>query len=88
MMSMGSLAHYMHDLSLEGFDIHDFLQEGNGEVWVSAMQMDQPHVSWVAVEERAEGGDAIYQRSRQFAGFLKGFERVGGGGVALHRATP
>ena len=38
MMSMGSLAHYMHDLSLEGFDIHDFLQEGNGEVWVSAMQ--------------------------------------------------
>ncbi len=38
MMSMGSLAHYMHDLSLEGFDIHDFLHEGNGEVWVSAMQ--------------------------------------------------
>ena len=38
--------------------------------------MDQPHVRWVAVEERAEGGDAIYQRSKQFAGFLKGFERV------------
>ncbi len=33
MMSMGSLAHYMHDLSLEGFEIHDFLHEGNGEVW-------------------------------------------------------
>ncbi len=42
MMSMGSLAHYMHDLSLEGFDIHDFLQEGNGEVWISAMQYGPP----------------------------------------------
>jgi hypothetical protein len=90
MMSMGSLAHYMHDLSLEGFDIHDFLQEGNGEVWVSAMQYGPAaYVRWVAVEERAEGGDAVYQRSKQFAGFLKGFERVAeGGGVALYRATP
>jgi hypothetical protein len=90
MMSMGSLAHYMHELSLEGFDIHDFLQEGNGEVWASAMQYGPAaYVRWVAVEERAEGGDAVYQRSKQFAGFLKGFERVAeGGGVALYRATP
>ena len=50
MMSMGSLAHYMHDLSLEGFDIHDFLQEGNGEVWVSAMQYRTSRV-------REVGGD-------------------------------
>jgi hypothetical protein len=90
MMSMGSLAHYMHDLSLEGFDIHDFLQEGNGEVWKSAMQYGPAaFVRWVAIEESAEGGDAVYQRSKQFTDFLKGFERVAeGGGVALYRATP
>jgi hypothetical protein len=90
MMSMGSLAHYMHDLSLEGFEIHDFLQEGNGEVWKSAMQYGPAaYVRWVAIEESAEGGDALYQRSKQFADFLKGFKRVAeGGGVALYRATP
>ena len=47
------------------------------------------YVTWVAVEERAEGGDAVFQRSKEYAGFLKGFERVAeGGGVALYRATP
>ncbi len=90
MMSMGSLAHYMHDLSREGFDVHDFLHEGNGEVWKAAMQVGpRAYVRWVAVEERAEGGDAVYQRSRELRTFLDGFERVAeGGGVALYRATP
>ncbi len=90
MMSMGSLAHYMHDLSREGFAIHDFLHEGNGEVWTAAMQYGpRGYVTWVAIEERAEGGDAVYQRSQAYAGFLRGFERVAeGGGVALYRATP
>jgi hypothetical protein len=89
MMSMGSLAHYMHDLSLEGFEIHDFLHEGNGEVWNSALQYGpRAYVKWVAVEERAEGGDAVFQRSRQSNRFLEGFERVAeGGGVALYRAS-
>jgi hypothetical protein len=46
-------------------------------------------VTWVAVEERAEGGAAVYQRSRASMDFLRGFERVAeGGGVALYRATP
>jgi len=89
MMSMGSLAHYMHDLSLEGFDIHDFLHEGNGEVWTSAMWYGpRAYVTWIAIEERAEGGDAVLLRSRQSSRFLQGFERVAeGGGVALYRAT-
>ena len=89
MMSMGSLAHYMHDLSLVGFDVHDFLHEGNGEVWTSAMLYGpRAYVTWVAIEERAEGGDAVFQRSRQSSRFLEGFERVAeGGGVALYRAT-
>ena len=37
MMSMGSLGHYMHDLSSIGFEIKDFLHEGNGKPWEFAM---------------------------------------------------
>jgi len=87
MMSMGSLAHYMQDLSHERFAIHDFLQEGNGEVWVAAMQYGpRAYVQWVAIEEKAEGGDALFLRAQEFPGFLEGFERVAeGGGVALYR---
>jgi hypothetical protein len=90
MMSMGSLAHYMHDLSRDGFDIHDFLHEGNGEVWKSAVEFGpRPYVRWVAIEESAEGGDALAQRAREDRLFLRGFDRVAeGGGVALYRATP
>jgi hypothetical protein len=90
MMSMGSLAHYMHDLSREGFNVHDFLHEGNGDVWKAAMEFGpRAFVRWVAIEEHAEGGDAVYQRSQQLRTFLDGFERVAeGGGVALYRATP
>jgi hypothetical protein len=87
MMSMGSLAHYMHDLSAIGLDVHDFLHEGNGEVWKAAMRYGpQPFVEWVAIEEAAEGGDAICRRARERGDFLRGFERVAeGGGVALYR---
>ena len=90
MMSMGSLAHYMHDLSQHGFAIHDFLHEGNGEVWKSAVAFGpRPYVRWVTIEESAEGGDALYQRTQEDSAFLRGFERVAeGGGVALYRATP
>ena len=38
LMSMGSLAHYMHDLSENGFGIGDFLHEGNGEIWIHAVR--------------------------------------------------
>jgi hypothetical protein len=88
MMSMGSLAHYMHDLSQFGYNIRDFLHEGNGEIWVSAMQYGpRAYVKWIAIEEKAEGGDAVYQRAARDPHFLDGFERVAeGGGVALYRA--
>jgi len=36
LMSMGSLGHYMHDLSASGFAVKDFLHEGNGEIWIYA----------------------------------------------------
>ncbi len=87
MMSMGSLGHYMQDLSAEGFHIHDFLHEGNGDLWTFAMTNPRATVGWIAIEEQAEGGDAVYLASRRRAAFLDGFSRVAeGGGVALYKA--
>ena len=90
MMSMGSLAHYMHDLSHEGFSIHDFLHEGNGDLWVAALALGpRGYVRWVAIEESAEGGDIIAHQARQNSLYLAGFERVAeGGGVGLYRVMP
>ncbi len=89
MMSMGSLAHYMHDLSAQGFRVHDFLHEGNGDIWKLALTSPRTVVRWIAIEEKAEGGDALYQEARRHQRFLEGFDRVAeGGGVALYRAQP
>jgi hypothetical protein len=86
MMSMGSLGHYMHDLSGSGFGIRDFLHEGNGDLWNFALLRPAGIVGWIAIEERAEGGDALFVRARRDPRFLEGFERVAeGGGVALYR---
>ena len=88
MMSMGSLAHYMHDLSQLNMDIRDFLQEGNEQLWVhAAARGPRGFVKWVAIEEQAEGGDALFHAARRDPRFLEGFDRVAeGGGVALYRA--
>jgi hypothetical protein len=86
LMSMGSLGHYMHDLSRSGFAVKDFLHEGNGEIWVHAARYPHPFVEWIAIEERAEGGDALHWQAAHDPGFLKGYARVAeGGGVALYR---
>ena len=86
LMSMGSLGHYMHDLSARGFRVKDFLHEGNGELWTRASRTPRPFVEWIAIEERAEGGDALFARSKIDADFLTGYVRVAeGGGVALYR---
>jgi hypothetical protein len=85
MMSMGSLGHYMHDLSAYGFALHDFLHEGNGDIWNFAITDPKAVVGWIAIEEKAEGGDALYLESRRHPAFLDGFMRVAeGGGVALY----
>jgi hypothetical protein len=87
MMSMGSLGHYMQDLSARGFTIHDFLHEGNGDIWTFAVTKPRGVVGWIAIEEKAEGGDALYLETKRHAAFLDGFTRVAeGGGVALYRA--
>ena len=87
MASMGALGHYMHELSAAGFDIRDFLHEGNGPLWDSAFTRGPaPLVEWVLVEEVAEGGDAIIRRHRQIPRLLEDFDQVcAGGGVALYR---
>jgi hypothetical protein len=85
--SMGSLAHYMHELSREGFDIADFVHEGNGVIWEMALETGPaPHAGWMLIEEQAEGGDILAQRVRQDDDFARGMIRVcEGGGVALYR---
>jgi hypothetical protein len=88
MASMGSLAHYMQELSHAGFDIRDFLHEGNGDLWLGAVTAPARHVPWLLVEERAEGGDMLAQRAASDPRFLRGFTRIcEGGGVALYGRT-
>jgi hypothetical protein len=88
--SMGSLAHYMQELSHDGFAIADFVHEGNGAIWESALDTGPaPHVGWMLVEERSEGGDVLAQRIRRDAAFTTDMTRVcEGGGVALYRRGP
>lgn len=87
-MSMGSLGHYMHDLSALNLGIRDFVHEGNGEIWPYAMLRARGIAGWIVIEEFAEGGDALFHVARRNPKFLEGFERVAqGGGVALYRAS-
>jgi hypothetical protein len=85
LMSMGSLGHYMHDLAYAGFNVRDFLHEGNGEIWKAAVGHPQPYVKWIAVEEKAEGGDVLYRQGQLDPRFFAGYQRVAqGGNVALY----
>jgi hypothetical protein len=85
--SMGSLAHYMQELSGSGFAIADFVNEGNGVIWNMALQTGPAlHTGWMLVEEVAEGGDVLAERVRRDPAFTRGMTRVcEGGGVALYR---
>lgn len=85
--SMGSLAHYMQELSANGFHVADFINEGNGEIWNLALATGPaPHAGWMLVEEVAEGGDVLAAHVRSDPRFTAGMRRVcEGGGVALYQ---
>jgi hypothetical protein len=86
MASMGSLGHYMQETSTAGFAIRDFLHEGNGDIWLAALQDPRPFVQWMLVEEKAEGGDMLAHMARARPSFLAGYQRVcEGAGLALYR---
>lgn len=89
MASMGSLGHYMQELSHEGFLLRDFLHEGNGDIWLNALDGPRPYVGWILIEEVAEGGDMLAERARGQPRFLDGFRQAcRGGGVTLYRRVP
>ena len=89
MASMGSLGHYMQDLSRRGFALRDFLHEGNGDIWLNALENPRPFAGWLLIEEQAEGGDMLAKRARENPAFLAGFSRVSAAaGVALYRRAP
>jgi hypothetical protein len=85
--SMGSLAHYMQELSAAGFDIADFVNEGNGVIWEFALETGPAaHAGWMLVEEVAEGGDILAQKIREQPDFATGMRATcEGGGVRLYR---
>jgi hypothetical protein len=85
--SMGSLAHYMQELSHDGFALADFVHEGNGAIWDMALDTGPaPHAGWMLIEEQSEGGDVLAQRVRHHADFIRGMTKVcEGGGVSLYK---
>ena len=89
LVSLGSLSHYVQELSKIGVNVRDLVHEGNGDLWTAALESPRSHVRWVLIEELAEGGDALAARAKAHPGFLSGFSRVAqGGGVALYGLTP
>jgi hypothetical protein len=89
MASMGSLGHYMQETSGRGYAIRNFLHEGNGDIWLAALDNPQPFAEWVLIEEKAEGGDMLARLARERPAFLKSYSRVcEGAGLALYRRQP
>ncbi len=86
MASMGSLGHYMQEASESGLDVRDFLHEGNGDIWLAALDRPQPFADWILIEEKAEGGDMLARIARERPSFLAGYQRTcEGAGMALYR---
>ena len=76
----------LQEASRRGFAVRDFLHEGNGDIWLAALDGPRPYAGWLLIEEKAEGGDMLAVIARQRPAFLDGYERVcSGAGLALYR---
>lgn len=85
LMSMGSLAHYMQELSQRGLGVADFVHEGNHPLWDEMLLLPRRHVAWMVIDERSEGGDLLAILARTSPYFLEGFNRVcESAGVAVY----
>ena len=85
MASMGSLGHYMQETSRDGFNLRNFLHEGNGDIWLAALNTPRVYAGWLLIEEKAEGGDMLAKRAREYPEFLQGYSRIcEGAGLALY----
>jgi hypothetical protein len=85
MTSMGSLGHYMQETSHDGFNVRDFLHEGNGDIWLAALEEPRPYAGWLLIEEKAEGGDMLARKAREHPHFLDGYSRAcEGAGLVLY----
>jgi hypothetical protein len=85
MASMGSLGHYMQELSGAGLQVRDFLHEGNGDLWLRALNRRAAIVGWILIDEQGEGGDMRARIARENPKILDGFTRVAdAAGIALY----
>ena len=86
LVSLGSLSHYVQELSSIGVQVRDVVHEGNGVLWAAAIESPRVHVGWILMDELSEGGDVLAERAREYPGFVRGFTRVAdAGGVTLYR---
>ncbi len=89
LVSMGALAHYMQELSHDGFVLRHFVHEGIGELWFEFIARPERHARFILIEERAEGGDLFAQRAAADPSYLAAYDRTcEGGGVALYVRRP
>jgi len=87
--SMGSLAHFMQELSSSGFVIRNFIHEGNGRFWSESFVHPASHAGWILMDELNEGGDVLAREARSNPALLDGFVKMcDGGGVTLYRRSP
>ncbi len=88
MASMGSLGHYMQETARDGFMVRNFLHEGNGDIWLAALDGPRRYAGWLLIEEKAQGGDMLARIARAKPTFLDGYQRLcAGAGLALYRRT-
>ena len=65
------------------------LHEGNGDIWLAALDYPERYAGWIMIEEKAEGGDMLAHIARERPSFLDGYTRVcEAAGVALYRRQP